>query len=151
MLETLAKYVSVFLSSSVKFIFGPIFGTLNDLSVLESAIFTVFGMMTTVVIIMFFGDKIKHWADARFRKGKRLFTPRNRTIVKIWSSYGLAGIAFLTPVLFSPIGGAFIALLFGGSKRKVFKYMFVSAVFWAFTQSFIFMQFGHLINIQGWM
>src|SRR5262245_37085103 len=36
---------------------------------------------------------------------KRIFTTRNRRIIKIWQSYGLVGLAALTPIIFSiPIG-----------------------------------------------
>ncbi len=147
MLETLAKYLSVYLTSTVKFVFGPIWGMLNDLSVLESAIFSILGMMTTVLVIMFFGEPIRNWVNKRFRTNRRLFTRRSRQMVRVWNRYGLIGVAFLTPVLLSPIGGAMIALSFGGSRKRVLQYMFVSAVFWAFTQSFLFVKFGQFFKL----
>jgi len=71
-----------------------------------------------------------------FNKNPRLFTKKNRRKVKIWRQYGLKGVAFLTPIIFSPIGGTMVANSFGESKKKIILYMFVSSVFWAFTLTF---------------
>ena len=71
-------------------------------------------------------------------KNKKLFTPRNRRIVKIWSKYGLAGIAFLTPVIFSIPIGTVVATRLVHNKKKIFLYMFISIVFWSMTMNYIF-------------
>lgn len=54
-----------------------------------------------------------------------------RRTVRVWNRRGLIGIAFFTPVLFSPVGGALIAASFGEDKKKIILYMFLSACFWA--------------------
>lgn len=62
---------------------------------------------------------------------KKVFTPRNRRLVKIWRKYGLVGIAFLTPVLISIPIGTIIANNMIHNKKKIFLYMFISIVFWS--------------------
>jgi hypothetical protein len=72
------------------------------------------------------------------KKKNRIFTPRNRRIVKVWSKYGLAGIAFLTPIIISIPIGTVIATRLVHNKKKIFLYMFLSILFWSLTMNFIF-------------
>jgi hypothetical protein len=55
--------------------------------------------------------------------------------------YGLLGVSLLTPVLFTPIGGTIVAASFGENRKRIFKYMLVSAVLWAVIFSFIISRF----------
>lgn len=143
MIETLLEYGMVFLTSMFKFALGPLAGIARDMSIVETALLTIFGMMTTVLIAAGIKDEFRKKLIWKFKRNKALFTQRNRRIVRIWNKYGLAGVAFLTPVLFSPIIGVFVAISFGGSKRRMIKYMFVSAAFWGFTLSIIYKFIGH--------
>jgi hypothetical protein len=143
MIEKLLEYGMVFITSMFKFALGPLAGIMtNDMSVFEAAVFAILGMMTTVIIIASIKDDFRQKLVWKFKRNKALFTRRNRRIVRIWNRYGLAGVAFLTPVLFSPIVGVFVAISFGGSKRKMVKYMFVSAAFWGFTLSILYKFLG---------
>ena len=145
MVETLTNYGMVFLGSMVKFIFGPLAGMARNLSVVETALLTAMGMMATVFIISLMSDEFRHKMVWKFKRDKRLFTRRNRQMVRIWNRWGLKGVAFLTPVIFMPIGGALIALSFGGCRVKMMKYMAASSLFWGFTYAFVFHQVGHAI------
>jgi hypothetical protein len=143
MIEEVVKYLTVYFSSMVKFVGGPVFGYLSGLSFLATITFTILGMMTTVLIISLIGNKIK---TAYFSKRKKkLFTKKNRRTVFIWKKFGLAGIAFLTPILFSPIIGTSVATAFGEKPKRIMLFMFGSAVFWSLALSFIFFQVGDLI------
>ncbi len=55
MVTQAAKYLTVFLLSMVKFIGGPISGAAAGLTWLETFIFTVAGMMTSVLIFSMLG------------------------------------------------------------------------------------------------
>jgi len=70
-----------------------------------------------------------------------LFTKRNRRFVIFWRKYGLFGVSFLTPLVFSPIIGTLLVNAFGGSKKKIITYMLISAAFW----SFLLTKFSYLI------
>ena len=74
----LLKYIIVFLISMFKFIGGPAFGAAYDLNVPVTALVTVLGMMTTVVIISFFGIRLRQWIQSRFVKQRKVFTKQNR-------------------------------------------------------------------------
>ncbi|MBD0260387.1 MAG: hypothetical protein ICV83_32120 [Cytophagales bacterium] len=145
MFEQVAKYFTVFLSSMIKFIGGPLSGTAFGLSWVETCIFTVLGMMTSVVIFSLLGAEVRSRLFNRRKKKRRLFTSRNRRIVRIWRRYGLTGVAFLTPLIFSPILGTIVASSFGEPWKRIFVYMLVSAVFWGVVFSLLVHQLGHLV------
>jgi membrane protein DedA with SNARE-associated domain len=145
MFEQVAKYFTVFLSSMIKFIGGPLSGTAFGLTWVETCIFTVLGMMTSVLIFSLLGAEVRSRLFNRRKKKRRLFTTRNRRIVRIWRRYGLTGVAFLTPLIFSPILGTIVASSFGEPWKRIFVYMFVSAVFWGVVFSLLVHQLGHLV------
>lgn len=142
MLERVLDYAAVYFGSMFKFLLGPTTGTLNDLSVWETALFTALGMFTTVFLVSLLKDEWRHQLVWKFKRDKRLFTRKNRRLVRIWSRFGMQGIAFLTPILLMPIGGAIIALSFGGSRTKMYKYMAFSFVFWSLVGSLAFHYLG---------
>src|SRR5690606_9052383 len=133
MLEELARAIPVYFSSMLKFILGPVGGYLAKLSMVTTILTTVAGMMTVVLAFAFFGDLIKKYVIDRYFKRKNRFSDQNRKFVRIWRKYGLAGVAALTPLLFTPIGGALLAVGFGSPRDKLIFYMFVSASVWAVT------------------
>ncbi|MEO1050620.1 MAG: hypothetical protein AAFX87_08330 [Bacteroidota bacterium] len=114
-----------------KFVFGPIFGYLADYSVYTSILITVLGMMSSVFVFTFFGEFLKRRVLRRLFRRRKVFTKRNRRFVVIWRKYGIPGVAALTPLLLTPIGGTIVLTTFGSPRRKVFLYMFISAVFWS--------------------
>ena len=99
---------------------------------LETVGLTVAGMMTTVIIFSYLGEKIKEKFLSKYFKPKKIFTKRNRRFVKIWRKYGEIGIAFLTPILLSPPGGTLISIALGGTPKKTILYMLVWSIFWSF-------------------
>jgi uncharacterized membrane protein len=132
MAALLSKYLVVIGSSMLKFILGPITGFPLGMTYLETYACTVAGMMATVLLLTYLGLPIrqwvaKHWAS---RSQRKTFTPRNRRIVRIWTRYGMKGVAFLTPLLFSPPLGTLIAVSFGERPDRIVGYMLASAIFW---------------------
>ena len=131
----LGKYLSTYLASCVKFIFGPIMGISLGLHPIEIWLLTVAGMMTSVSIITLSGVSFQTYLR-RLSKKRRVFTRRNRFIVKIKQQRGLQGICFFTPLLFSPILGTLIAILTGGKPQEIIFNMLIWAIVWGFIFSF---------------
>jgi hypothetical protein len=140
-LSGIEKYLTVYLISMLKFVGGPTLGAVVGLTFIETVILTILGMMTTVLVISFFGQAFRNWLNRMFRSNKKLFTKKNRNFVIFWRKYGLFGVSFLTPIIFSPIIGTLLVHAFGGSTKKILGYMLISAVFWSFALS----KFFHLI------
>jgi hypothetical protein len=139
MWDLLYKYLIVFGSSMFKFFVGIAIGTGFKLPFIITGSLAVLGMMASVILFTSLLGKYFHkWILSTFYKNRKLFTKQNRKKITLWKKFGLVGVAFLTPVVFTPIGGAMIANGFGESKERIFVFMFVSAVFWALSSSYIF-------------
>ena len=134
--------LTIYVLSMFKIIFGPTMGYAAGLSPLVTVIITVAGMMTTILIFTFFGERLREKVLKRFLKPKKVFTPKNRRFVKIWRKYGELGISFLTPILLSPPGGAIIAIALGGSRKKTVGYMFLWSVVWTTIITYTFYYAG---------
>ena len=139
MLSELVKLISVYLFSMFKFVLGPATGVLAGLAFLPTVLLTVAGMMTSVILFTFLGEYTRQWYFKKFQaKNSRTFTRKKRTMVRVWRKFGMPGVAILTPVILSPIGGTIIAVSFGEDKWRIFLYMLISSVFWSVVLSFIF-------------
>lgn len=121
----------VFLLSTVKFLGGPLAGNKMGLGFWPTLAFTVAGMMTSVFIISGVGRAwVRHRQQQRRLRRAPVFSKRSRNIIKVFKRFGMGGIAFLTPVLLSPIGGTVIATLLGVPRPRILLHMLWSAVFW---------------------
>jgi hypothetical protein len=145
MWEEILKAIPVYLGSMLKFIVGPVGGYTAGLNVLTTILCTVFGMMTVVFFITYSGTWLKQKVFSRFSKNKNKFTVNNRRFVTIWKKYGLTGVALLTPIILTPIGGTLLAISSGSPKDKIIFYMFISASFWAVVFSMAIYFFGNEI------
>lgn len=76
----------------------------------------------------------------------KLFTRRNRRIVKVWRKYGLFGIALITPVILSIPIGTLVANSLESKRRKILLYMFCSILFWTILMTSMF-EFLHVNSL----
>ena len=142
MWDTILRVATVYVSTMLKFIFGPVGGYAAGLNIVVTILVTVCSMMTVVLIFAFFGDFIRQRVLRRFLNTRK-FTERNRKYVWIWRRYGLFGIALLTPILLTPIGGTLLAISFGTPKNRLILFMFVSAAVWSVLLSISVYFFGN--------
>lgn len=142
MKETILKIISVYFSSMLKFILGPIGGYAAGLNLIATILTTIAGMMTMVFLFTYFSNWLKKHVIAKIFRKKNKFSVSNKKFVKIWRKYGLVGVAVLTPIILTPIGGTLLAVSAGSPKEKIILYMFISAVLWAIIFSGIIYFFG---------
>ncbi len=148
MKTTLLKYLSVALGSALKFFGGPITGVILQLTWIETAICSVVGMMFTVILLTYVGKGFQAWLKKRRKTSPKKFSKTTRIAVNIWKKFGIVGIAFLTPPLFTPIFGPILAVAFKVPRASIFLWMFISASFWGLLISYI----AHRITfIQEWI
>lgn len=131
MSESLIKFLGIYFLSLFKFIAGPVLGSAAGYGVLGSIFVTVSGMMTSVLLFTLIGNKFKQYLKLRFSKDKPIFSKKNRRLVSLWKKYGEIGIAIITPLVLTPIGGTLIMVSFGAKKRHIYLNMLFSALFWA--------------------
>ncbi len=130
MWEEILKTLTVYLWSMVKFFFGPIGGKAAGLHIITTMIVTVAGMMTMVVTFTYFGEFIrKRILDRIFKKKSENKSLKMKS--NYLTKYGLVGVAALTPILLSPIGGTIIAVGISTNREKIILYMFISACVWS--------------------
>jgi membrane protein DedA with SNARE-associated domain len=148
MWQELAMAIPVFLSSALKFILGPIFGEALGLHPVTTWIATVSGMMLSVVAITFFGGWLRRRVLKK-RPGEPQQATSNRKFSGIINKYGLGGVAFLTPLFLTPIGGTIIAVSMGKPRERILLFMFISAAGWALIFTVGIYAFGKAIT--NWM
>lgn len=137
---TLAKLLSVFLISTVKFMWAPGASMVSGFSFSQTILLTSFGGMTGITFFYFFG----RWAIEKIENIKRrsrgytfpegnpkVFTKRNRRIVKFKLSFGLIGLVIVTPALLSIPIGCVIAAKFYRHNRLTYPMLLLSTIVWS--------------------
>lgn len=145
MWQVILKVVTIYFSSMLKFVFGPIGGYAAGFPLITTILVTIAGMMTVVLVFTYFGTWIKERIFGRFFRKSNKFSPRSRKFVSIWKRYGLIGVAALTPILLTPIGGIILAVSSGSPKEKIIFYMLISASLWAIVLTSALYFFGNQI------
>lgn len=143
MWEEILRAIPVYFSSMLKFILGPLGGYASGLNLVTTILTTVFGMMTVVFLFTYFGDWIRAKVFSRFKSNKVKSDARNKRLAKIWKKFGLPGVALLTPIILTPIGGTLLAVSSGSPKEKIIFYMFISAAVWSVIFSISIYFFGN--------
>lgn len=128
MKEVWFKYVSVALAAALKFFAGPITGLAIGLTWYETALCSAAGMMLAVVVTTYVGKGVQVLIKRWRKTPPRRFTKTSRTAVRIWKRFGIVGIAVLTPLLFTPIGGTIIAVAFRVHRQSIFFWMLMSGL-----------------------
>ncbi len=131
MLEEVLSYLGIFLLACLKSIFPPVLGPAAGMSKLEIIVITVAGLMTSVTLFTFVGEKIKTHVIPIFIKKPKKFSKQSRRMVRIWKKYGIVGTCFLTPLILSPVGGSLLVSSVGAPRKQVFMYMLAFGIFWA--------------------
>ncbi|UZD20956.1 hypothetical protein PBT90_15370 [Algoriphagus halophytocola] len=149
-MDALLTMLGIYFLCWFKFIAGPVLGSAAGYTVVESALVTIAGTMSSVMIFTLIGTQIRAFIQRNFRpKSKPIFTKKNRNIVHLWKKYGEMGIALFTPLFLTPIGGTLIMVSFGVKKRRIYTHMLWSSCLWAFILSSSIDQLMHISFIKG--
>lgn len=138
---SLLEIISVFLMSTVKFVFGGLPLALGlGFSFFEAVTVTSLGGFAGVIFFVFMSDKlIAYFKKRKAQKElenpnkarKKAFTRTNKIIVIAKQRFGLLGISLLTPLLLSIPIGCFLAVRYFNDKQRILVYMFGSILFWS--------------------
>jgi hypothetical protein len=149
------KILSVFLTCSFAFKIGfPTAVMVFEFDFLKSYLVAcsggimgniVFTYLSAAIITAIHNFRVKRNLIHR----KRIFTRFNRKVIYVKQRFGLAGIAFITPVFLSTPVGAFLAERFFKKKRKIIIYLSVSTIFWGFAMYLIILFFYD--SLKGWL
>ncbi|KHF38535.1 small multi-drug export protein [Halalkalibacter okhensis] len=136
--ELLWAYVLVFILSAVPFLEGYAVAPLAiiaGLSAVPVIILGLLGNIVTVFLVIVFVNKIKAWRNKKKNKGQEQEegqTESKRTVraQKIWSKYGLPGLAMIGPLFVGSHVTAFMSVSLGATKQKAFVWMTASITVW---------------------
>jgi len=129
------QVVGLMLFSSVKFLFAPSTVYLSGYSFLQTVLITTGGGAFGVFVFFYSGRFIFAYITARFarRKGvkRKTFTRRNRLLIRVKNSYGLYGLALVSPCLISIPIGCFLAAKYFRHDRRTIPVFLLAVVFWS--------------------
>ena len=108
----------------------------------ETLLWTNVGGIVGIYFFAFLSDKLISWWNRTFRNSrkriqqeqpseKKVFTKKNRRIIRIKQQYGLIGIAVTTPFLLSIPLGTFLVVRYYHSVKSRFLYLIASNLLWS--------------------
>lgn len=131
----------VYLLASVKFVFAFPLAAGYHLSFLETFVFTSMGGISGVLFFAFLTNPIvRIWKAVKPKKKnkinnvdsvittKKINYNRNRRMIKLKNSYGLAGLIIFTPFLLSIPFGTFLTVRYFGAKFKIILMLIITVI-----------------------
>ena len=127
-----------------------------EFSFLETILWTNVGGILGVCFFAFLSEKLLAWWKRLFRRSnrkiledeqqvKKIFTRRNRRIVRIKQKYGLIGIALITPFLLSIPVGVFLMVRHYRSSKLKFLYLIAANLIWSVIYTGFYMFWEELL------
>lgn len=154
-MNQLFKILSVFLTCSFAFKIGfpTTFFVLDHDFASVMLVSCGGGIVGNIVFTHLSAAILKGIHNFRVKRGmiqkKKVFTSFNRRVMTVKRKFGLAGIAFITPIFLSTPIGAFLAERFFKDKKKIILYLSGATILWAFIMYFILMFFHG--SLKGWL
>ncbi len=136
-MEQVWEIAVLILFSATKFFLAPPAAVLAGYNYWQSVLICGIGGSFGFVFFFFTASwLVRLWSRLRKKKAK-LFSRKNKLIVKTRASFGLLGIALLTPCLLSiPLGGILAANYY--RKNKLTIPIFITFVWlWAFVLTYV--------------
>lgn len=142
-MQDILEIISVAGISAVKFVMGPFLALASGLTYFQTLIITAAGGIFGVLFFFYFSQWLAKVISAYKNKmyflfginaqtsNKKVFNWRNRMLVRVIQTFGLAGIAAITPALLSIPLGTILAARYFRDKRKVVAYLCVSVICWS--------------------
>jgi uncharacterized membrane protein len=161
------KLIQMLLLSAVKFLFAPPVAIEIGFNYIETLLITISGGILGVVFFYYLSGaliigfnllkvKLKHIFSSERKKElirnklsepvkKKIFTLRNKIVVKMKKRVGMFGIIAVTPFISIPLA-AFLVRKYYSRHKWALAYFAVSIIFWSFLFSTIyFFKLKHLI------
>ena len=135
-MESILEIGLLLVFAAVKFVFAAGYLIIDKgFPYFQTVLILFSGGTIGVLVFYYFSGWVNQFINRLIKrnKPKKVFTKRNRNIVKIKVKYGVYGIAFLSPVLISiPIGCFFASRFFLNKKSTVFI-LIGGVLFWSVT------------------
>ncbi|MDT8860545.1 small multi-drug export protein [Alkalihalobacillus sp. MEB130] len=148
--ELLWAYLLVLLLAAVPFLEGYAVAPLAIIAGLATVpvfVLGVIGNVVTVALVIVFVNKIKEWRTKKKKETEeKAESKRSIRAQKIWTKYGLPGLAMIGPLFVGSHVTAFMSVSLGGTKKKALIWMTASITIW----TVVFVILAHLgIDLLG--
>ena len=129
-MEYILEVVAWMLIASVKFLFTPSFMIgAGDYELLETILITQAGAMLGICVFYFAGGAIFMKLDSlRRKKHKKIFSKKNRTIVRVKNKFGVVGLVATIGLISVPLCSLLAARYFRHSRATIWLLMGSAAV-----------------------
>jgi len=127
-------------------------------SFFETILWINIGGLAGIYFFAYLSEGLNRWIETRIqrwkagrsgpakeKKNKRIFTKRNRRIVRIKQRYGLIGIAATTPLLLSIPVGVFLVVRYYPRNRTRYLWLVASNLVWSFLYTSFYMFWNDLL------
>lgn len=122
----------------------------------ETILWTNVGGIVGIYFFAYLSERLLAWWKRAFRrsnrhimedeqKEKKIFTRKNRRIVRIKQKYGLIGIALITPLLLSIPVGVFLVVRYYNTSKNKFLYLIASNLIWSVIYTGFYMFWDQLL------
>ena len=130
--EEIIKIASIMFASAFKMLFGVPMSLGFGYGILETLILASLGGIIGVIVFTFFSHWLIQAMDkfTFFNRQPKVFSRRNRMIIRVRQKFGLMGLAFIAPNLTIPVG-TFVLVKYFKNRRKIILYESLSVIFWA--------------------
>ncbi len=127
------KVISLMLLASIKMLVSVPAVLLSGYAPFVNFLILFSGGSLGVLVFYFFGGSLVQLIAHRFKSKdkKRIFSWSSRLTVKVKRSWGIIGIAFITPMMISIPIGSIIAYNYFRDDRKTLPALFISVAFWS--------------------
>jgi hypothetical protein len=148
-MKPIFKILSLFITSGIKFIFGPTVAIASGFKAWESILITTAGGISGVLFFYF----TSKWTLKKlfyFRNKRRLkkiksgnwippkkFTFLNKLIVRVKNRFGLTGLAIITPPLLSIPLGTILAVRYYSKNHNPLKSLIYSVIIWSIALTYL--------------
>lgn len=135
------RAISIFFLSATKLLWAPGAAVASGLTFWETILITSTGGMAGIVFFYYFGHVVfvafDNWKAKRRKKvvERKVFTRKNRRVVKVKAKFGIIGLTFLTPCIISIPIGCVIAAKFYFDNRLTLPLLLIFTVVWSFILS----------------
>lgn len=139
--------VSLFLLSALKLLFTPIGAVLMPSqypSLLEIALISSAGGAVGAIVFFFVGKGIDKISTKPRDPNKKIFTNKNRKIIRIKNKFGLIGMSLTIGIISVPIGAILVGKYFNTQKAAI-PTLILSALAWGFAVTYITALFSRVI------
>ena len=148
----MTKILLTVISSSVKFAMTfPLAVMQFRFSFLETVLWTNLGGLLGILFFAFLSEKLIRWwkrtfrAQRQNRDSRKVFTRKNRRIVRIKQRYGLPGIALTTPLLLSIPVGTFLVVRYYRNHKSRLAWLVASNLIWSLIYTAFYMFWAGLL------